>query len=52
MSGSCVAAGRLGGPDLDLVSFAEMFNSLDMIRAAAPDTLVASGWRPRLRQWP
>jgi 2-methylisocitrate lyase-like PEP mutase family enzyme len=40
MSGSCVAAARLGGPDLDLVSFAEMFNSLDMIRAAAPDTLV------------
>ncbi len=40
MSGSCVAAARLGGPDLDLLSFAEMFNSLDMVRAAAPETLV------------
>ena len=40
MSGSCVAAARLGGPDLDVISFAEMFNSLDMIRAAAPETLV------------
>jgi 2-methylisocitrate lyase-like PEP mutase family enzyme len=40
MSGSCVAGARLGGPDLDVISFAEMYNSLDMIRAAAPDTLV------------
>ncbi len=40
MSGSCVAATRLGGPDLDLISFAEMFNALEMIRGAAPDTLV------------
>jgi 2-methylisocitrate lyase-like PEP mutase family enzyme len=40
MSGSCVAASRLGGPDLDLISFAEMLNSLEMIRGAAPDTLV------------
>ena len=40
MSGSCVAASRLGGPDLDLISFAEMYNSLEMIRGAAPDTLV------------
>jgi 2-methylisocitrate lyase-like PEP mutase family enzyme len=40
MSGSCVAAARLGGPDLDLISFAEMHNSLAMIRAASPDTLV------------
>jgi 2-methylisocitrate lyase-like PEP mutase family enzyme len=40
MSGSCVSATRLGGPDLDVISFAEMFNSLDMVRAAAPDTLV------------
>ena len=40
MSGSCVAATRLGGPDLDLISFGEMFDSLTMIRAAAPDTLV------------
>ncbi len=31
---------RLGGPDLDLISFGEMFNSLDMIRGAAPDLLV------------
>lgn len=40
MSGSCVAASRLGGPDLDLISFAEMFDSLEMIRGAAPDTLI------------
>ncbi len=40
MSGSCVAASRLGGPDLDLISFAEMYDSLEMIRGAAPDTLV------------
>ena len=40
LSGSCVAAARLGGPDLDLISFAEMLNSLEMVRGAAPDTLV------------
>jgi 2-methylisocitrate lyase-like PEP mutase family enzyme len=40
MSGSCVAASRLGGPDLDLISFAEMFDSFNMIRGAAPDLLV------------
>lgn len=40
MSGSCVTAARLAGPDLDLISFAEMFDSFDMIRAAAPTTLV------------
>lgn len=40
LSGSCVAASRLGGPDLDLVSFAEMLDSLNMVRGAAPDTLV------------
>ena len=40
LSGSCVAAARLGGPDLDLVSFAEMFDSFNMVRGAAPDTLV------------
>jgi 2-methylisocitrate lyase-like PEP mutase family enzyme len=40
MSGSCVAASRLGGPDLDLVSFGEMFDSFNMIRGAAPETLV------------
>ncbi|GJD66171.1 isocitrate lyase/PEP mutase family protein [Methylobacterium frigidaeris] len=40
MSGSCVAASRLGGPDLDLISFGEMLNSLEMVRGAAPGTLV------------
>jgi 2-methylisocitrate lyase-like PEP mutase family enzyme len=40
LSGSCVAASRLGGPDLDLVSFGEMFDSLNMVRGAAPDLLV------------
>jgi 2-methylisocitrate lyase-like PEP mutase family enzyme len=35
-----VAASRLGGPDLDLVSFGEMFDSFNMVHAAAPDTLV------------
>ena len=40
MSGSCVAGSRLGGPDLDIISYGEMFNSLDMVRAAAPDLLV------------
>jgi 2-methylisocitrate lyase-like PEP mutase family enzyme len=40
MSGSCVAAGRLGGPDLDIISFAEMFDAFNMVRGAAPGTLV------------
>jgi 2-methylisocitrate lyase-like PEP mutase family enzyme len=40
LSGSCVAASRLGGPDLDLLSFAEMLNSLEMVRGAAPELLV------------
>src|ERR1700744_6103076 len=40
LSGSCVAASRLGGPDLDLISFAEMLDSLNMVRGAAPDTLL------------
>ena len=40
LSGSCVAASRLGGPDLDLVSFAEMFDSFNMVHAAAPETLI------------
>jgi 2-methylisocitrate lyase-like PEP mutase family enzyme len=40
LSGSCVAAGRLGGPDLDLVSFGEMFDSFNMVHAAAPDMLI------------
>lgn len=40
LSGSCVAASRLGGPDLDLISFGEMFDSFTMVRRAAPETLV------------
>ncbi|MCB4824365.1 isocitrate lyase/PEP mutase family protein [Roseicella aerolata] len=40
LSGSCVAASRLGGPDLDLLSFAEMFDSFQMVRNAAPETLI------------
>ncbi len=40
LSGSCVAASRLGGPDLDLISFAEMLESFNMVRGAAPQTLV------------
>jgi len=40
LSGSCVAASRLGGPDLDLLSFAEMLGSLEMARGAAPDLLI------------
>jgi 2-methylisocitrate lyase-like PEP mutase family enzyme len=40
LSGSCVAAGRLGGPDLDLVSFGEMFDTLNVVRGAVPDLLV------------
>jgi 2-methylisocitrate lyase-like PEP mutase family enzyme len=40
LSGSCVAASRLGGPDLDLISFAEMFDSFNMVHAAAPEMLV------------
>lgn len=40
LSGSCVAASRLGGPDLDLVSFAEMADSLAMARGAAPDLAI------------
>jgi 2-methylisocitrate lyase-like PEP mutase family enzyme len=40
LSGSCVAASRLGGPDLDLLSFGEMFDSFTMVRNAAPQTLI------------
>ena len=40
LSGSCVAGSRLGGPDLDLLSFAEMYDSFEMVRGAAPGTLV------------
>jgi 2-methylisocitrate lyase-like PEP mutase family enzyme len=40
LSGSCVAAGRLGGPDLDLISSAEMLDALHQARAAAPALLI------------
>jgi 2-methylisocitrate lyase-like PEP mutase family enzyme len=40
LSGSCVAASRLGGPDLDLISFGEMFDSFTMAHGAAPDLLI------------
>lgn len=40
LSGSCVAASRLGAPDLDLISFGEMFDSFNMVHGAAPNTLV------------
>jgi 2-methylisocitrate lyase-like PEP mutase family enzyme len=40
LSGSCVAASRLGGPDLDLISFAELFDSFNQVHAAAPDLLI------------
>ena len=36
LSGMCVAAARLGGPDLDILSFAEMLDSLRMARESAP----------------
>ena len=39
-NGGLVAASRLGGPDLDLVSFGEMFDTLNVVRGAAPDLLV------------
>ena len=35
-----MAASRLGGPDLDLISFAEMLDSFNMVRGAASQTLV------------
>jgi 2-methylisocitrate lyase-like PEP mutase family enzyme len=40
LSGSCVAASRLGGPDLDLISFGEMLDSFNMVRGAASQTMV------------
>jgi len=40
LSGSCVAASRLGGPDLDLISFGEMFDTFNMVHGAAPELLV------------
>ena len=40
LSGSCVAASRLGGPDLDLITAAEMQDSLNQTRAAAPNLLM------------
>jgi 2-methylisocitrate lyase-like PEP mutase family enzyme len=33
MSGSCVAATKLGVPDLDLISFGEMYDALQSVRA-------------------
>ena len=35
-----MAASRLGGPDLDLISFGEMFDSFNMVHGAAPKTLI------------
>ena len=40
LSGSCIAASRLGGPDLDLLSVAEFLDSLRQAREAAPDLLL------------
>ncbi|MCB1741150.1 MAG: isocitrate lyase/phosphoenolpyruvate mutase family protein, partial [Gammaproteobacteria bacterium] len=40
LSGSCVAASRLGGPDLDLLTASEMQDALQQARAAAPDLLI------------
>ncbi len=40
LSGSCVAASRLGGPDLDLITAGEMQDSLNQARAAAPELLI------------
>jgi 2-methylisocitrate lyase-like PEP mutase family enzyme len=40
LSGSCVAGARLGGPDLDLISFGELMDSFNMVRGATPQTLV------------
>lgn len=40
MSGSCVAATKIGAPDLDLISFGEMYDALHSVRAGAPDLLV------------
>ena len=40
LSGSCIAASRLGGPDLDLLSVAEFLDSLRQAREAAPDLLI------------
>lgn len=40
LSGSCVAASRLGGPDLDLITASEMLDALNQARGAAPDLLI------------
>lgn len=40
LSGSCVAASRLGAPDLDLISFAEMLDSFNQARSGAPELLL------------
>ena len=47
LSGSCIAASRLGGPDLDLLSFAEMMDSFNQARGAAPDLLILADADPR-----
>ena len=40
LSGSCMAASRLGGPDLDLLSVTEFMDSFRQAREAAPDLLI------------
>src|SRR3954470_9984105 len=40
LSGSCVAASRLGGPDLYPLSCGEMFDSFQMVHGAAPELLI------------
>ncbi|WP_459624181.1 isocitrate lyase/PEP mutase family protein [Burkholderia sp. 3C] len=40
LSGLCLAAARLGGPDLDLLTFSEMIDALRMVRDAVPTALV------------
>jgi 2-methylisocitrate lyase-like PEP mutase family enzyme len=40
LSGSCVAASRLAGPDLDLITASEMLDALQQARAAAPELLI------------
>jgi 2-methylisocitrate lyase-like PEP mutase family enzyme len=42
LSGSCMAASRLGRPDLDLISFGEMFDFFTMVHGAAPETLIVA----------
>ncbi|MEQ9349188.1 MAG: isocitrate lyase/PEP mutase family protein, partial [Alphaproteobacteria bacterium] len=40
LSGACVAAGRIGGPDLDLVGYGEMMDALAQAREGAPELLI------------